>query len=92
VDLFSAGPDKITASDAPGKLKTFPLGTDHDNTAYQGTDTNGDGIAGNAPELGHAVLNGCLTQFLKADYKITGQSDASTNTNLDDVNNWDPEN
>jgi type II secretory pathway pseudopilin PulG len=93
VDLFSAGPDKKTASDDPAMLKGFPPNAmNGDNVAYTGQDANGDGIPGNAPELGHAILNGCLTQFLNAAYKKTGAAKAADNTPLDDINNWDPEN
>ena len=86
VDLFSAGPDRKTASDTDsGKHDPYPEGCDHSNIAYDGTPTNA-----NAVGLGHAVFNGALTAYKKVK-NITGSS-KSQNEVLDDVNNWDPEN
>lgn len=92
VDLFSAGPDGVTASDdKSGVNHNFPPGYDGDNMAYDGNDNDGDGIVDNATELGRAVLNGCLTKNKKNSLKNIGNSDKTQNEVLDDINNWDPE-
>ncbi len=84
VDLFSAGPDKKTASDKDsGDHGPYPTGCDHDNVAYNGTASSA-----NAVGLGHAVFNGSLTAYKKVK-NITGKGSAVET--LDDINNWDPD-
>jgi len=84
-DLFSAGPDGLTASDdKSGNHSPYPDGCDHGNDAY-----NGNAAQANALGLGHAVFNGALTAYKKV--KNVTNSDKSQNETLDDINNWDPD-
>jgi hypothetical protein len=48
-DLFSVGPDGVTASDEPGAAP---------NLAYDGLDNDGNGTVDDASELGAAARNG----------------------------------
>ncbi|MEI6235723.1 MAG: prepilin-type N-terminal cleavage/methylation domain-containing protein [Planctomycetota bacterium] len=84
VDLFSAGPDRKTASDKDSGEHGIPSALNHDNNAYDGNPANA-----NAVGLGKAAFNGALTQY-KKDKNITA-SNKKDNEVLDDVNNWDPE-
>lgn len=80
-DLFSAGPDKKTASndgidnDGDGAADGPP------NRAYDGVAQSG-AIPDTAVELGEAAMNGSLTEFRK---------NKKANEVLDDINNWDPQ-
>ena len=87
VDLFSAGPDRKTASDDTHFDHKWPAGYEHDNQAYDGQDNDGDGVIDNATELGYAILNGCLTPAKKI--KNIDKTDPSKSEVLDDINNWD---
>lgn len=75
-DIFSAGPDKVTASN-DGHDNGLPQKA---NAAYDGKDSDGDGVIDNATELNEARMNGALTARKKQ--KIGDEV-------LDDINNWD---
>lgn len=74
-DLFSGGPDGLTAcddtvdNDGNGKA-------DEADVAYDGQDRD------DASEMGEAAYNGCLTAAKRQ--KLPGEV-------LDDINNWDPQ-
>lgn len=99
VDLFSCGPDGKTAAGTMAPDGTMnPDGIDHrvdppeDNfpcKAYQTNATDSNGIYNNAPLLGIAKLNGCLTSLKKN--KNIDNKDKTKNEVLDDINNWDPQ-
>lgn len=78
-DIFSAGPDKITATN-DGLDNGLPQ---KGNAAYDGKDSDNDGVVDNATELNEARMNGALTARKKE--KIGKEM-------LDDVNNWDAQN
>jgi type II secretory pathway pseudopilin PulG len=69
-DLFSPGEDKKTGIDFAGS-----------NDAYDGTDSDGDGVVDNGSELGASAENGTYTAARKD----------KSGKPLDDVNNWDPQ-
>ncbi len=89
VDLYSCGPDKVTASnDKNGKVKhNFPDGFDTPPKCYDGLDNDGDGVVDNATEMGRLVLNGGLTPKKKD--KIIVKDKPEESESLDDINNWD---
>lgn len=92
VDLYSAGPDKMTASSDQSKSTkqvkhNFPDGYDTDCKAYDGQDNDGDGVPDNATEMGRAILNGALTPKLKN--KVIVKDRPEDSETLDDLNNWD---
>lgn len=78
-DIFSAGPDKVTATN-DGIDNGIPQ---KGNAAYDGKDSDSDGVADNATELGEARMNGALTARKKE--KVGDEI-------LDDINNWDAQN
>ncbi len=78
-DIFSAGPDKVTATN-DGLDNGLPQ---KGNAAYNGKDDDSDGVADNATELFEARMDGALTARKKE--KIGKEM-------LDDVNNWDAQN
>jgi prepilin-type N-terminal cleavage/methylation domain-containing protein len=75
-DIFSAGPDKVTASN-DGLDNGLPQ---KGNAAYDGKDSDNDGVIDNATELNEARMNGALTARKKE--RIGKEV-------LDDINNWD---
>ena len=81
-DLFSCGPDKVTAE--TNGLSYWVSGN---NNAYNGTDDDGDGFIDNATELNIAQLNGSLTGARR----LKSSQTAPANEILDDINNWDPQ-
>ncbi len=86
VDLYSCGPDKVTASNDKKGKHVFPEGFDTSSKAYDSVDNDSDSVVDNAPEFGRLVLNGCLTPDKKDKIIVKDRPDLSES--LDDLNTW----